>query len=297
MSDQIDSPDVPTGAPVSAPGEAAPVQPEPTPVEPQGHAGESASTEEGVTPGETPQPASTETPAFFNRTDFETALKEAPDGMKQQLEGLYGNLNKAFTQGMQGLSEDRKKVEAYNAFDTMSRQDPMGAIKAIAQQMGVSPQQLQEVIGETPARDIEQGFETYGEMFDHFKSGIMDAVRSELAPVFKNVQDLTSNNIEAELGNIDPHWRRYESTMMDTMKQHPTLINDIPRLYKMSVPEDVLKADATREALRRVEAETKTATLTSGGGTKKSSTQPMKVDSFQDAIDAARQDLQNRGTL
>ena len=70
----------------------------------------------------------------------------------------------------------------------------------------------------------------------------MEKVQQNLAPVFQGVQKVTAHNIEKELDAVDANWRMYEDEMKTSLRDHPSLVNDVSKLYRLSVPEEVLNS-------------------------------------------------------
>jgi hypothetical protein len=112
-----------------------------------------------------------------------------------------------------------------------------------------------------------------------------------LKPVFDNVQQMTSQNIEKQLGEIDPNWKTYEDEMTENLKLHPTLARDVSKLYRISVPEDVLKSKYTQAALKKFE-EKATSAKVQGKSSVLSSQLPMDEKlTFAQSVERAKQIL------
>jgi len=113
----------------------------------------------------------------------------------------------------------------------------------------------------------------------------------EIGPVIANVQKLQSQNIETQLDGLDPQWRTYEDSMRDNLKAHPTLVNDVATLYRLSVPQEVVEARATQAAMHRLQKTTQSARV-SGTSTARSTVPAAReVKTFADAVEAAKEQI------
>ena len=117
--------------------------------------------------------------------------------------------------------------------------------------------------------------------------------------MLNQVQDMRKDSIERELTEIDPMWQRYEDDMAGNLKEHPTLATDPAKLYRLSVPQEVLESRATQNALRKMEDKTKASQLAGGSKTsKRPGTQlPDGPVSFNDAVKIAKQRLAEEGIV
>ena len=120
----------------------------------------------------------------------------------------------------------------------------------------------------------------------------MGKVNENLKPVFDGVQKVTASNIEKQLDDIDPAWRMYEDDMKATIQAHPSLVHDVGKLYRISVPEEVLSSRAVQTALKKLEQKGQAATV--HGSSTATRTQPAakKATSFQEAVQQARDQLE-----
>jgi ATP-dependent protease HslVU (ClpYQ) peptidase subunit len=117
----------------------------------------------------------------------------------------------------------------------------------------------------------------------------------KLQPMFDSFQKVTSDNIEKQLGEIDKDWKLYEDEMTENLKIHPTLAKDVAKLYRISVPEDVLKSKYTQAALKRFEE--KAASAKVQGKSSVQSSQPIqnKKMTFQESVEWAKQEVAKQG--
>ncbi|MFX0199629.1 MAG: hypothetical protein ACFFCW_26195, partial [Candidatus Hodarchaeota archaeon] len=223
-----------------------------------------------------------------------------PKDLPEELLPYHKQLQAAFTKKTQALKKDREKIEAFDAFMA----DVPGSLQRAAQQYGfrMVPMQQPNQPGYPPQAGAEgnQPFGpdwqpgSYEELYQTFANRCYQEAQQRLGPVFKNVERLTASNVERQLSEIDSDWKLYEEDMMDNLKQHPTLVNDVPKLYKMSVPDEVLKSRATQAALKKMETKAKSAQI-QGKGTAAPTTQPRGKMDFQASVDAAREQLARQG--
>jgi hypothetical protein len=287
MSETTDSPTEQKGLPAQEPISGIPKQ---DPVEPEGHAEEVESPAEKPAPEvpDTPTPVEQDEPAFFDRKEWEESLSGVDDPERvKQLRNLEKMLLGQWTKKNQALAQDRQKVEAYNAFMEQVERDPRGAIVDLQQQLGLSPQQAQQVVEEARG---EKEYSTWDEVYTDFREQVLAEVRKEIAPAMQNVHKLTTQQVEAQFDSIDPDWRMYEDNIMTTLNKYPQMVNDISTLYRVSVPQEVSEQRAVKEALKRLEKQTKAAAPAAPTPTRsKGST--IQVKSFDDAVKKSKMDL------
>ena len=229
-----------------------------------------------------------ETPTFFD-----------PRELSEDLMPAYKQMQSAFTKKSKEIAAHRQKIEAYDAF----MNDPATNLQRMASQygmrlvpMGQDHQALpgQANQGATAGIPADWQPNSWGEVFQKAAEYVRPQVEQQLlqrmGPVFQNVQKVTASQIEHQLDQIDPQWRVYEDEMMGTLQEHPTLVNDVSKLYRMSVPEDVLHSRAVQDALKQVEKRG-LASKVHGKSTVQSKPAPKKVTSFQDAVSEARRQL------
>jgi hypothetical protein len=80
---------------------------------------------------------------------------------------------------------------------------------------------------------------------------------------------------------------------MENLKLHPTLVNDIDTLYKISVPTEVLKGQTAKKVITQMNNKAKTAAVTGASSTNVSQAETI-VNSYEDAVRAAKQMLNKR---
>jgi hypothetical protein len=201
-------------------------------------------------------------------------------------------MQSAFTKKMQGLSKEadaqRQAIEAYNAFMA----DPVGNAQRVLQQYG-GPQQPAQNGGAGGQAAEEWQPQTWNEVIARAKEeGATEAERrimERLSPYLQNVQELRKQTVEQQLSQIDPEWMKYEDGMKKTMKEHPTMVNDVGLLYRSSVPSEVLENQATQRALRIFEKKGKAAQVS--GTTTVPHTEsgaPKQAKNFNEAVKQAK---------
>jgi len=203
---------------------------------------------------------------------------------KPELEQAYKQMQSAWTKSMQATKAHQSKIDAYTQFE----QDPMGTLKRVAAQMGVS----------IVPQDQKQPEDWNPTSWDDVLARARDEVRKEFAPVVNEVKALKKQNIEAQLDSNHPDWRLYEGKMMETLKNHPSLVNDPATLYRMSVPPEVLEQRAIKQAMQKLKATSENAQVSGSTNVKQVSNEPSITpgpNAFQQAIDAARKKLAAAG--
>lgn len=200
---------------------------------------------------------------------------------KPELEAAYKQMQGSYTKRMQEFAKHRPKIDAYDRFE----RDPLGTIRELAQQFGW--QLVQQ--GKDPPKDWAP------QSWDDVMAKAKEEVLKDMAPVFNEVKSLKKQNVETYLSTHYPDWKTYETEMMDTLREHPSLVGDPDKLYRLSVPDEVWRARATKEAMQRLKAATDNAQV-SGGGTAKQTTQaPTGKLTFDQAVAFARTQLAKKG--
>jgi hypothetical protein len=218
-----------------------------------------------------------------------------PQSLPDELQPGWKQLQASYTKKMQGLSADKHKVEAFDAFNS----DPTGQLQKYAQQYG-----YQLVPTSQAPQQEQQGNESWepqswDEVTKRAENQAYNRIRQELGPVMNEIQGMKKASIERELADIDPTWQQYEDKMKQNMSTHPTLANDAALLYKMSVPDEVQQSRATQAALAKLEAKGKAAQVAGASTTTKHPSAELtdKVQSFDDAVRAAKKKLAEDGIV
>lgn len=229
----------------------------------------------------TPGGGTSATPAPAEETFFDP--KTVPDELKP----AYNQMRNAFTKKMQGLSQSKEKVTAYDAFLA----DPVTSMQRFAQQYGykLSRAEATAAVDAQGAESMEDWQpKSWNEVMQRMEQTVMDKVRQQLDPVFKGVQKVTAHNIEQQLSQIDENWQLYEDDMKSNIAAHPTLVNDVAKLYRMSVPEDVLTSRAVQTALKKLEDKAKGAQVHGSQPSPRSAPATKAAKNFQEAVEIAK---------
>lgn len=200
---------------------------------------------------------------------------------KPELEAAYKQMQSAFTKKNQAFSEGQQKIEQYDQFMA----NPIETMKQIAQQYGMN------VVEADPSADKPQQFQSWDDVMSEAKRQVMQ----ELQPVLGEVQSMKKQNIESYFDNNHPDWRTYEDEMLGKLKEHPSLVQDPDLLYEVSIPKEIREGRAYKAALAKVQATQDSSKVQGQSSTTKQTTQPKRAESFQQAVEFARQDLAQRG--
>lgn len=200
-----------------------------------------------------------------------------------ELEPAYKQMQAAFIKKTQSIAADRKKIDAYNAFES----NPMAMLQNLAQQYGyqLSPYQQQQM------QQAKQEFEpqTWDDVLKAAEERAEKRVMERFAPVINKVESLQQKNIETYLDTTHPDWRTYEDEMTRVVKSHPTLAKDPDLLYEMALPPKVREARATKAALAKIQAGNGAAQISGGSSTNKQvSDAPKKGLTFAEAYAFAK---------
>jgi hypothetical protein len=242
----------------------------------------------------------------FDPREFDRLKSELPGDVKGQLEAFMKNIQGDYTRKNQALSETRRKVEAYNAFES----DPRGTITQLAQQMGFKlvpadstgqDAQSDQYQGWTPDKGNPESWKDVTAYLGSMVEGLMKKhVGSNMAPVFQQLQEYRKNTIESRLNDIDPSWRQYEESMMSNLSKYPAMANDVELLYRASVPSEVLESRATQKAQARMQNKIKSSQV-SGGSTTRTKAEEQNISSkprsFEEAYQLAKDTLAKQGIV
>ncbi len=252
---------------------------------------ETGSAEQGLVSGEgqapTGTPAASEEPSFFDLNLLTPEQREALTPAYKQMQG-------AFTRKTQEIAAHRQKIAEYDQFMA----DPVSNMQRMAMQMGYSltRAQAQNALDQTGQSQTEQDWQpnTWGEVLAKAKDEARREIMQELQPVLGNVQAMRAESIEKQLDSIDSNWRVYEDEMRKNLQLAPALVNDPVKLYKFSVPDEVLEARATQKALARFDTKAKSAAVAGKTETSRGIPADEKVTDFDSAVAAARRKIAER---
>lgn len=289
MADQNTAPDPGTDGQAAAPADTATSAAAPTATDGQG------TTPAATTTGQ----AALSAPAveFYDPKQYDAAIGSLPPEAQAQARALVKQIHSDATRKYQAISQDRELLEQARAFVA----DPIGNMQQIARQHGyqLTRAQAEAAVQQqqgTPSWDPRSGeppadWET---VLSAAEQRAEQRLMQKFAPVIGNVQKLQAQNIEAQLDGMDPQWRSYEDAMRDNLKKHPTLVNDVGTLYRLSVPQEVIEARATQAAIARLQKTTASARVSGTSTARASSPAPRVVKTFADAVEAAKEQLNAR---
>jgi hypothetical protein len=200
-----------------------------------------------------------------------------------QLMAAYKQMQGSYTKRMQEYAKHRPKVEAYDRFE----RDPVGTMRQLAAQYGL------QVVERGQEQSQEQEFKSWDDVQQHF---FKEFEKKYLNPVVNEVKSLKKQSIESHLDSKFSDWRTYEPEMMEKLREHPSLVNDPDTLYRISVPQEVWEARATKAAMQKLKGATEHAQVAGGSSTAKQTSQaPTGPMTFDQAVKFAQQKLQQQG--
>lgn len=200
-----------------------------------------------------------------------------------ELQAAYKQMQGKWTKEMQRVKEGKSKIEAYDSFLS----NPVESMRQLAQQYGWNLVQ-----GDPNAKPDDQTPQTWDEVYERAKKAVMD----ELKPVLGEVRQLKQQNVEQYLDTKYSDWRQYEDEMLGTLKEHPSLAHDPDKLYRLSVPPEVLEARAMAAAMNKLKGN---GAQLSGTGTTtnqpSTSELPKVGSSFNEHVEFAKKKLAAEG--
>lgn len=213
-----------------------------------------------------------------------------PKTLAPDLMPAYKNMQKAFSKKMEAISKDRSKIDAYDAFS----RDPVGEIQKMASRLGYKLSRADIAEAQQQTQNWEP--QTWNEVIDKIKSVTTQQVLNDLSPILSQVQEMRKSNIEKLLDDNCPDWRQYEDDMKANIQAHPSLVNDPVKLYRLSVPPEILESRAVQAALKKLEKKVQGANVSGVSTTTKHQSEGFgKVSTFQDAVEAAKRKLAEQG--
>ncbi len=214
-----------------------------------------------------------------------------------ELEATYKQFQKAYTQKTQALANQRQKIEAYDQF--MS--NPHAALQQLAQQHGYQLSAGQTGVSPDANREPEPWEpNTWEDVLARAEERAEQRVLQSLSPMLQELRGLKKTAIEQQLDAAVPDWRQYEDEFAETIRTHPTLVNDPAKLARIAMPDNVLESRAMQAALKRLKSQQASAEV--GGGSENatqapSGAPPTGATSFQQAVEMAAEHLRAEGTL
>ncbi len=279
MADQNTAPAPGTDGQAAAPAAPATSATAPTATDGQGAAAGSSGEGQAASVAPAPQP-------FEENFDPKTLSPELQAGYKQ--------MHSAFTKRMQGISQDRDLLDQAKRFMA----DPITGMQQMAQQYGYRLTRAEAAAavaaqGQPPQWDPRSGEAPpdWDTVLSAAEARAEAKLMQKFGPIIENVQKLQAKNIESQLDELDPQWRAHEDAMRDNLKAHPTLVNDVSKLYRLSVPSEVMEARATQAALSRLNKTTQSARVSGTSTARGTVAATREVKTFADAVEAAKEQL------
>jgi hypothetical protein len=203
-------------------------------------------------------------------------------------------MHSAFTKRMQGISQDRDLLDQAKRFMA----DPITGMQQMAQQYGYRLTRAEAAAAVAAGQGPPQWDPSSGQdppdwntLLTAAETRAEQRIMQKFGPIIENVQKLQATNIEKQLDELDPQWRTYEDAMRDTLRDHPTLVKDVNKLYRLSVPPEVMESRATQAALARLHKNTQSARVSGTSTARATSPAPWEVKTFADAVEAAKEQL------
>lgn len=201
-----------------------------------------------------------------------------------ELKAAYKQMQAAYTKKTQGIKEHKQKIDQYDQF--MS--DPIGSAQQILSQLGY------QVVQRDPTKKQDEPWTPNS--WDDVMARAKQEVLKEMQPVFKELHQVRQQSMEARLDNSYPDWRTYEDTMVANLQKHPSLAQDPDTLYRISVPEEVHKSRALKEAMAKLKNGSESSTVSGASGTARQTAQkPAGKLTIDQAAEIARAELAKRG--
>ncbi len=169
---------------------------------------------------------------------------------KPELEGIYKEMQRGLTKKSEVYKAGIDKARLYDQI--MS--DPMAAMRQYAQQQG-----YQVVQGQPQTDDGKpRTYNNWEEVDAAADERAERRLNERMNPMLNELQNMKKQNVRQMLDNSYPDWKMYEDSMMENLGKYPKLIEDVDMLYRMSVPQEVLAARATKAALTKIQDTTGT---------------------------------------
>lgn len=270
-------------------------------------------------PADDDGPASTSTDATELEAPQTTADSDTgtdsflddPSEVPEELQARYKEMQSAWTKKTMGLADKRKSLEQLEQYQPLIeayQRDPAGTLQDLAKQQGFSLTrgQAEQAVQEHTAQPQQQGVDwdnyepqTWKDVADTIRQDvrqeILGQVEKDMAPVVENFRKMNAQHIETQLAEIDPEWRQHESTMVQVLKQHPTLADDPSMLYRMAVPPEVLEQRANERAQSQYKEKAKAARVSSKSTIRAATASPKQPKSISEAYELAREQLASGG--
>lgn len=226
----------------------------------------------------------TDEDTFFDPKELDPALIPA-----------YKSMQKAWSKKTEALKAQRQKIDAYDTY----MKDPVWFIQRQAAQMGykVSRAEVEDSFQNTnqaPAGQWEP--QTWNEVLMRAEENVMKRLSPALTAVDGELQNLKRSSIEKILDESAPDWRQYEDEMLQNLKDHPSLAKDPVKLYRISLPPEIMETRAMQAALRKLQQKAESAKVGGTSTTKQTTAQmPDRHMTFNEAVEHAKTQLAEQG--
>ena len=238
---------------------------------------------QSANPGQTTSngPDSGHTESFFDPKDLEG---------KPELQAAYKQMQSKWTKELQKFKQSKSKVDAYDAFI----KDPAGTMQQLAQQYGY---QLVQRGQDAKPDDFKP--QTWDDVLTQAEKRAHQKIMKELDPMLGEIRNMKQQNVEQYLDNHFSDWRTYEDDMLETLQAHPSLANDPDKLYRLSVPNEVWEARATKRAMEKLRASSENGQVSGANTTRTPTTDdgPPKGGSINDHVAYAKEQLRRKGIV
>jgi hypothetical protein len=224
-----------------------------------------------------------------------------PSKVPEELKPIYKAMQAAYTKKTQALAEQRKKIEAYDAF----ARDPVGTLEQLARQYGYTLTKSGPATGQgqgNPFADPNYQPQTWADLASDISNFVTQQLVSQLGqviqPLYRSVEQITSKHIESQLDQIDPNWHLYEEEIKQNMQLFPQLIqtpDGLHKLYKISVPDEVYRGRIVKGVLEKYNEKAHAAKMATKSQSKMATATVRKITSFEDAVALAKEQLKKGG--
>lgn len=197
-----------------------------------------------------------------------------PDEIPKELLPHFKRMQASFTRRMQGLAQDREKVELYNKL--MS--NPETTIQTLASKMGLTltrPGHQKEGV-------TEESVDGDSDTVKWIRTLIQKELGKATQPLKAEQATMKAQQTINYLDKNYPDWYLYEDIMSELVKKHPSLKDDADNLYELSKSAASRVGQIKKEALKKTQVITKPST----GG--RSVTAPKKAVTIDEAFEIAK---------
>jgi hypothetical protein len=213
-----------------------------------------------------------------------------PASVPEDLKPAYKNMQRAFGRKMESIKAGREKIEAFDAFNS----DPIGSLQKLATQYGFNLTRGEaQQIANQQAGNTNWEPQSWDEVLTKAEERAYARLQREQQPIQGELQRLRKSNLETYLDSNAPDWREYEDSMMDNLREHPTLVNNPMKLYRLSVPPETIEGRAMQKALKKLEDKAQSVKTGGSSTTTRQASEglPDKELTFDEAVQAAKKKL------